>query len=93
MHWQSAISLNIIQFKVLTLFSYVSLCSSLSQWVHACDALALTSQQREQLDSFIDQLYKDVEKGHNSLPTLKNSAVSCDICTVYEEYCGKLSDK
>uniref|UniRef100_A0A8C7DT41 Protein-lysine N-trimethyltransferase SMYD5 n=1 Tax=Oncorhynchus kisutch TaxID=8019 RepID=A0A8C7DT41_ONCKI len=36
--------------------------SSLSQWVHACDALALTSQQREQLDSFIDQLYKDVEK-------------------------------
>uniref|UniRef100_A0A4W5KF65 Protein-lysine N-trimethyltransferase SMYD5 n=1 Tax=Hucho hucho TaxID=62062 RepID=A0A4W5KF65_9TELE len=36
--------------------------SSLSQWVHACDALELTSQQREQLDSFIDQLYKDIEK-------------------------------
>uniref|UniRef100_A0A673XQ29 Protein-lysine N-trimethyltransferase SMYD5 n=1 Tax=Salmo trutta TaxID=8032 RepID=A0A673XQ29_SALTR len=36
--------------------------SSLSQWVHACDALELSSQQREQLDSFIDQLYKDIEK-------------------------------
>uniref|UniRef100_A0A8C8M1M2 Protein-lysine N-trimethyltransferase SMYD5 n=1 Tax=Oncorhynchus tshawytscha TaxID=74940 RepID=A0A8C8M1M2_ONCTS len=36
--------------------------SSLSQWVQACDALELTSQQREQLDSFIDQLYKDIEK-------------------------------
>lgn len=37
--------------------------SSLSQWVHACDALQLPAQQREQLDSFIDQLYKDIEKG------------------------------
>ncbi|XP_076005390.1 protein-lysine N-trimethyltransferase SMYD5 [Genypterus blacodes] len=36
--------------------------SSLSQWVHACDALELPGQQREQLDSFIDQLYKDIEK-------------------------------
>uniref|UniRef100_A0A8C5APT2 Protein-lysine N-trimethyltransferase SMYD5 n=1 Tax=Gadus morhua TaxID=8049 RepID=A0A8C5APT2_GADMO len=36
--------------------------SSLSQWVHACDALQLPAQQREQLDSFIDQLYKDIEK-------------------------------
>ncbi|KAM8849056.1 protein-lysine N-trimethyltransferase SMYD5 isoform 1-T1 [Synchiropus picturatus] len=36
--------------------------SSLSQWVHACDALQLPGQQREQLDSFIDQLYKDIEK-------------------------------
>uniref|UniRef100_A0A6Q2YYL4 Protein-lysine N-trimethyltransferase SMYD5 n=1 Tax=Esox lucius TaxID=8010 RepID=A0A6Q2YYL4_ESOLU len=36
--------------------------SSLSKWVHACDALELTSQQREQLDFFIDQLYKDIEK-------------------------------
>uniref|UniRef100_A0A3Q3EY71 Protein-lysine N-trimethyltransferase SMYD5 n=1 Tax=Labrus bergylta TaxID=56723 RepID=A0A3Q3EY71_9LABR len=36
--------------------------SSLSQWVHACDALQLPVQQREQLDSFIDQLYKDIEK-------------------------------
>lgn len=36
--------------------------SSLSQWVHACDALELPVQQREQLDSFIDQLYKDIEK-------------------------------
>uniref|UniRef100_A0A671WS01 Protein-lysine N-trimethyltransferase SMYD5 n=1 Tax=Sparus aurata TaxID=8175 RepID=A0A671WS01_SPAAU len=36
--------------------------SSLSQWVHACDSLELPAQQREQLDSFIDQLYKDIEK-------------------------------
>ncbi|TKS72138.1 SET and MYND domain-containing protein 5 [Collichthys lucidus] len=36
--------------------------SSLSRWVHACDALELPAQQREQLDSFIDQLYKDIEK-------------------------------
>ncbi|XP_033488322.1 protein-lysine N-trimethyltransferase SMYD5 [Epinephelus lanceolatus] len=36
--------------------------SSLSQWVHACDALELPAQQKEQLDSFIDQLYKDIEK-------------------------------
>jgi len=36
--------------------------SSLSRWVHACDALELPSQQRETLDSFIDQLYKDIEK-------------------------------
>lgn len=37
--------------------------SSLSQWVHACDAMQLPAQQREHLDSFIDQLYKDIEKG------------------------------
>lgn len=42
---------------------FVYFFSSLSQWVHACDALQLPAQQREQLDSFIDQLYKDVEKG------------------------------
>ncbi|KTF82032.1 hypothetical protein cypCar_00032288 [Cyprinus carpio] len=36
--------------------------SSLSQWVHACDALELPSQQREQLDALIDQLYKDIDK-------------------------------
>uniref|UniRef100_A0A8C5N9P7 Protein-lysine N-trimethyltransferase SMYD5 n=1 Tax=Gouania willdenowi TaxID=441366 RepID=A0A8C5N9P7_GOUWI len=36
--------------------------SSLSQWVHACDALDLSAQQRAHLDSFIDQLYKDIEK-------------------------------
>nr|XP_037863036.1 SET and MYND domain-containing protein 5 isoform X4 [Chlorocebus sabaeus] len=35
--------------------------SSLSQWVHACDALELKPQDREQLDIFIDQLYKDIE--------------------------------
>ncbi|KAG9328793.1 hypothetical protein JZ751_010644, partial [Albula glossodonta] len=36
--------------------------SSLSQWVHGCDALELPRQQREQLDAFIDQLYKDIER-------------------------------
>ncbi|XP_062839707.1 histone-lysine N-trimethyltransferase SMYD5 isoform X1 [Anolis carolinensis] len=36
--------------------------SSLSQWVHACDALQLPPREREQLDAFIDQLYKDIEK-------------------------------
>ncbi|XP_026987829.1 protein-lysine N-trimethyltransferase SMYD5 isoform X4 [Sagmatias obliquidens] len=35
--------------------------SSLSQWVRACDALELKPQDREQLDAFIDQLYKDIE--------------------------------
>lgn len=37
--------------------------SSLSQWVHGCDALELPLQERKQLDAFIDQLYKDIEKG------------------------------
>uniref|UniRef100_A0A4X2JR57 SMYD family member 5 n=1 Tax=Vombatus ursinus TaxID=29139 RepID=A0A4X2JR57_VOMUR len=36
--------------------------SSLSQWVHGCDALDLKPQEREQLDAFIDQLYKDIER-------------------------------
>ncbi|GCB84513.1 hypothetical protein scyTo_0025103, partial [Scyliorhinus torazame] len=35
---------------------------SLSQWVHGCDALQLPTQTREELDGFIDQLYKDIEK-------------------------------
>lgn len=45
--------------------------SSLSQWVHACDSLELPAQQREQLDSFIDQLYKDIEKGHSFISVLQ----------------------
>uniref|UniRef100_A0A8D0AXU0 Protein-lysine N-trimethyltransferase SMYD5 n=1 Tax=Salvator merianae TaxID=96440 RepID=A0A8D0AXU0_SALMN len=36
--------------------------SSLSQWVHACDALELPPGDREQLDAFIDQVYKDIER-------------------------------
>ncbi|GCC20675.1 hypothetical protein chiPu_0019240 [Chiloscyllium punctatum] len=40
--------------------------SSLSQWVHGCDALQLPAQVREELDAFIDQLYKDIEKGNHS---------------------------
>ncbi|TKS72131.1 SET and MYND domain-containing protein 5 [Collichthys lucidus] len=48
--------------------------SSLSRWVHACDALELPAQQREQLDSFIDQLYKDIEKGnHSCIPNAEAS--------------------
>lgn len=31
--------------------------------MHACDALDLPMLQREELDAFIDQLYKDIEKG------------------------------
>ncbi|XP_064200239.1 histone-lysine N-trimethyltransferase SMYD5 isoform X1 [Anguilla rostrata] len=52
----------------LSLFSLVGTngqgigTSSLSQWVHGCDALELPRQQREQLDAFIDQLYKDIER-------------------------------
>ncbi|XP_062903248.1 histone-lysine N-trimethyltransferase SMYD5 [Mobula hypostoma] len=36
--------------------------SSLSQWVHGCDALELPALLREELDGFIDQLYKDIER-------------------------------
>uniref|UniRef100_A0A8B9G596 Protein-lysine N-trimethyltransferase SMYD5 n=1 Tax=Amazona collaria TaxID=241587 RepID=A0A8B9G596_9PSIT len=46
--------------------------SSLSQWVHACDALDLPMLQREELDAFIDQLYKDIEKGElETLPSVQ----------------------
>ncbi|KAF3838667.1 hypothetical protein F7725_010435 [Dissostichus mawsoni] len=48
--------------------------SSLSQWVHACDAIQLPAQQKEQLDSFIDQMYKDIEKGnHSCIPNAEAS--------------------
>uniref|UniRef100_A0A8C9FDE2 SMYD family member 5 n=1 Tax=Pavo cristatus TaxID=9049 RepID=A0A8C9FDE2_PAVCR len=48
--------------------------SSLSQWVHACDALDLPMLQREELDAFIDQLYKDIEKGnHSCIPNAETS--------------------
>ncbi|XP_033694142.1 protein-lysine N-trimethyltransferase SMYD5 isoform X2 [Tursiops truncatus] len=48
--------------------------SSLSQWVHACDALELKPQDREQLDAFIDQLYKDIETGnHSCVPNAETS--------------------
>ncbi|XP_042326120.1 SET and MYND domain-containing protein 5 isoform X2 [Sceloporus undulatus] len=48
--------------------------SSLSQWVHACDALELPPREREQLDAFIDQLYKDIEKGnHSCIPNAETS--------------------
>lgn len=53
------------------LYVLLSKRSSLSQWVHACDALELPAQQREHLDSFIDQLYKDIEKGHNFISVLQ----------------------
>ncbi|XP_032508395.1 SET and MYND domain-containing protein 5 isoform X3 [Phocoena sinus] len=50
--------------------------SSLSQWVHACDALELKPQDREQLDAFIDQLYKDIETAtgnHSCVPNAETS--------------------
>ncbi|KAJ8262495.1 hypothetical protein GJAV_G00167100 [Gymnothorax javanicus] len=52
----------------LSLFSLVGTnsqgigTSSLSQWVHGCDALELPRLQRKQLDAFIDQLYKDIDR-------------------------------
>ncbi|XP_013385788.1 SET and MYND domain-containing protein 5-like, partial [Lingula anatina] len=36
--------------------------SSLSVWVHNCDALELSDEERQTLDAFIDQLYVDIEK-------------------------------
>uniref|UniRef100_A0A8D3C4P3 Protein-lysine N-trimethyltransferase SMYD5 n=1 Tax=Scophthalmus maximus TaxID=52904 RepID=A0A8D3C4P3_SCOMX len=59
--------------------------SSLSQWVHACDALELPAQQREQLDSFIDQLYKDIEKETGDFLNCEGSGLfllqsSCNHC-------------
>lgn len=79
------------QGKHLPLFSFrfITLClclaavilsvpfSSLSQWVHACDALELPAQQKEQLDSFIDQLYKDIDKGHTFRFSLVSFRVNC----------------
>ncbi|NWT01813.1 SMYD5 protein, partial [Mionectes macconnelli] len=50
--------------------------SSLSQWVHACDALDLPMLQREELDAFIDQLYKDIEKGED----LWEDCQTCHFC-------------
>ncbi|RXM36582.1 SET and MYND domain-containing protein 5 [Acipenser ruthenus] len=48
--------------------------SSLSQWVHGCDSLELRAREREQLDAFIDQLYKDIEKGnHSCIPNAEAS--------------------
>ncbi|XP_066559086.1 histone-lysine N-trimethyltransferase SMYD5-like [Amia ocellicauda] len=53
--------------------------SSLSQWVHGCDALELPAQQREQLDAFIDQLYKDIERGQDACqPTEMGDFLNCE---------------
>ncbi|XP_064811928.1 histone-lysine N-trimethyltransferase SMYD5-like [Oncorhynchus masou masou] len=68
----------------LTLFALVGTneqgigTSSLSQWLHACDALELTSQQREQLDSFIDQLYKDIERAEFDLSPQTGDFLNCE---------------
>lgn len=37
--------------------------SSLSVWVHACDAMELEEEDRKRLDEYIDQIYVDIEKG------------------------------
>ena len=41
----------------------VGLGSSISTWVRNCEKLTLGEEEREQLDSFIDQLYADLDTG------------------------------
>lgn len=41
----------------------VGLGSSISTWVRNCEKLTLGEEEREQLDSFIDQLYADMDTG------------------------------
>ena len=38
-------------------------CSSLSVWVRNCDSLSLEEDERATLDTLIDQLYDDLDKG------------------------------
>uniref|UniRef100_V9KWB1 Protein-lysine N-trimethyltransferase SMYD5 n=1 Tax=Callorhinchus milii TaxID=7868 RepID=V9KWB1_CALMI len=67
--------------------------SSLSQWVHGCDALELPAQEREELDAFIDQLYKDIEKESGEFLNCEGSGLyvlqSCcnHSCTPNSETC------
>lgn len=49
--------------SVLILSKYVALGSSISTWVRNCEKLTLGEEEREQLDSFIDQLYADLDTG------------------------------
>ncbi|XP_072026127.1 protein-lysine N-trimethyltransferase SMYD5-like [Amphiura filiformis] len=49
--------------------------SSLSVYVHNCDALNIPDDEREQLDSFIDQLYIDMEKESGSFLNCEGSGL------------------
>ena len=61
------------------------LFSSLSVWVHACDAMELKDEYRQKLDGFIDQLYVDIEKGKQIMLTCIVSVFSVG-ATGYVEY-------
>ena len=41
--------------------------SSISIWCKNCDESSLQDEERSQLDAFIDQLYKDLDKGRVNL--------------------------
>ena len=43
----------------------VSTGSSISTWVRNCEKLSLGEEEREHLDSFIDQLYTDLDTGEH----------------------------
>ncbi|XP_002735533.1 protein-lysine N-trimethyltransferase SMYD5-like [Saccoglossus kowalevskii] len=49
--------------------------SSLSVYVHNCDALDLNTDDRQRLDLFIDQLYVDIEKESGSFLNCEGSAL------------------
>lgn len=55
-----------------SVFAYycVLLCSSLSVWVHNCDDLDLSSEDREKLDGVIDKLYDDLDRGKSMFKIL-----------------------
>ena len=46
---------------------YLLFFSSLSTWVSNCENMEMPEEKKEELDSFIDQLYEDIEKGDVSL--------------------------
>ncbi|XP_038070799.1 SET and MYND domain-containing protein 5-like [Patiria miniata] len=49
--------------------------SSLSVYVHNCDALDLPGDERQALDSFIDQLYVDIERESGTFLNCEGSAL------------------
>ncbi|XP_070539740.1 protein-lysine N-trimethyltransferase SMYD5-like isoform X2 [Ptychodera flava] len=49
--------------------------SSLSVYVHNCDALELGEDERHELDSFIDQLYLDLEQESDTFLNCEGSAL------------------
>ena len=51
----------------LNFINYSVFFSSLSTWVSNCENMEMPEEKKEELDSFIDQLYEDIEKGEVSL--------------------------